>query len=143
MPPARRRLVKCLNYVSTSSAPIELQLYSELPLSQVGPSPERDVVFKSSDNVLFHVESKNLERYAAIFPLENHLLPSMTTDVVPLSENSTTLELLFQFIRPDSPPDLRGINDFVMLFALAEAAEKYIVYSARTICAVRLECVSA
>ena len=44
-----------------------------------------------------------------------------------------TLELLFQFCYPDYHPDVESL-EFDILMLLAEAAEKYQVFPAMTIC---------
>jgi hypothetical protein len=54
-------------------------------------------------------------------------------EIVDLSETSDTLELLFQFMYPQPQPDLEKLF-FNQLAALAEAAEKYHVYSALQVC---------
>ncbi|TFL00278.1 hypothetical protein BDV98DRAFT_473446, partial [Pterulicium gracile] len=50
-------------------------------------------------------------------------------DIVDVSETLTTLDLLLQFMRRQPQPDA-GVMEFATLAALAEAAEKYEVYSA-------------
>ncbi|KAF5359938.1 hypothetical protein D9758_013971 [Tetrapyrgos nigripes] len=98
-----------------------------------GPETGGDVVFRSSDNVSFHVHQKHLEVYAEGFPLAKHTTPSQN-EIIPLSEKSSTLEHLFQFMLPQRPPELDGL-DFEQLMALANASEKYVVYSAQSTCA--------
>ena len=56
-------------------------------------------------------------------------------EVVPLSEPSLVLGLLLQYMYRRPQPDLKTVN-FVTLAALAEAAEKYEVYSAMTVCSI-------
>jgi hypothetical protein len=63
-----------------------------------------DIVFKSSDSILFYVHSKNLEFMSEGFPLVRHTVPSK--DTVQLTENSNTLELLFEFTHHRLPSDL-------------------------------------
>ena len=48
-------------------------------------------------------------------------------EIVWLTEDSATLELLFQFMYPQHPPELKNV-DFVTVMSLAEAAEKYEVF---------------
>ncbi|KAJ7114181.1 hypothetical protein C8R43DRAFT_961423 [Mycena crocata] len=92
-------------------------------------SPNADVVFRSSDNVLFGIHRPNLETNTEGFPP-----PEISTnrEMVPLSESST-LELLFQYIYPRRHPALDDIT-FSDLASLAEAAEKYQVFSTMNIC---------
>ncbi|KAF5350784.1 hypothetical protein D9758_010336 [Tetrapyrgos nigripes] len=89
-----------------------------------------DIVFESSDGVLFYVHSKNLEFMSEGFPPVDHTIPPK--DPVPLTEDSNTLELLFQFTYHRMPPDLKSM-DFESLMKLAEAAEKYVIYYARAL----------
>ncbi|KAF5346236.1 hypothetical protein D9758_011316 [Tetrapyrgos nigripes] len=98
-----------------------------------GPETGGDVVFRSSDKVLFHVHQKHLEVCAEGFPLAKHTTPSQN-EIIPLSEKSSTLELLFQFILPQRFPELDKL-DFEQLMELANASEKYVVYSGQSTCA--------
>lgn len=56
-----------------------------------------------------------------------------SNEIVTLTETSTTLELLFQYIYRQPQPNLEGL-DFKDLNSLAEAAEKYQVFSAMEVC---------
>jgi hypothetical protein len=56
---------------------------------------------------------------------------------VELTETSDVLEILFQFIYPRKHPSLVNIK-FSMLAGVAEAAEKYQVFSAMNICEIRM-----
>lgn len=78
---------------------------------------------------------KNLETHAAGFPPAEF---AANDEVVELTEDSTTLDLLFQFIYPRRPPDLNTI-DFEVLYSLAEAAEKYELHFAMDLCNRRLK----
>lgn len=95
---------------------------------------DADVVFISSNNVLFHIHQKNLQIAAAGFPPAGF---HASGEIVPLTEDATTLELLFQFVYPQRHPHLRG-TPFDVLSPLAEAAEKYQVFAAMNICYVRM-----
>jgi hypothetical protein len=80
--------------------------------------------------VLFHIHRKNLETHAHRFaPLGLEIQDK----VVQLTEDSPTLELLFRFIYPQPPPELKAIP-FVTIASLAEAAEKYKVFFAIYVC---------
>ncbi|KAF8812781.1 hypothetical protein BYT27DRAFT_7251702 [Phlegmacium glaucopus] len=83
--------------------------------------PSADVVFESSDNVLFYIYRKHLDATTAGFAAPS-MIPCDRIPV-PLTESAEILEILFQF---PSVIDME-IKTF---FALAEAAEKYIVFSA-------------
>lgn len=60
-----------------------------------------------------------------------------------LQESAEVLELLFQFVHPRSEdvqyhqPRVMEIEE-KLFFLMAEAAEKYIVYSAMGVCATRM-----
>ena len=60
--------------------------------------------------------------------------------VIQLPEKSATLDLLFQFCYPERHPDLNDVA-FDILAELAEAAEKYKVFSAISICTIAMRCV--
>jgi hypothetical protein len=91
---------------------------------------DADVVFKSSDAVLFHLHRKNLEVCTGGLPPGG-----FSTDgaVVDLAENSEVLEILFTFAYPSRRPSLVGV-EFSILAGVAEAAEKYEVYIAMDMC---------
>lgn len=91
---------------------------------------DAEITFQSSDNVLFKIHATNLKaRTAGFSPPEC----STFHEVVSLSETSSTLELLFKFIYPVIQPDLQSV-EFDVLANLAEAAEKYQVFSAMSLC---------
>jgi hypothetical protein len=56
-------------------------------------------------------------------------LDMSSTETVPLSETSSVLELMLQYMYLQPQPDLRKV-DFEVISDLAEAVEKYVVYSA-------------
>ncbi|KAJ7612288.1 hypothetical protein FB45DRAFT_940249 [Roridomyces roridus] len=95
---------------------------------------DADVVFQSCDDILFGIHRANLETNTEGFPPAEF---ANTGEIIPLSESSSTLELLFQFIYPRRHPGLDDIA-FEALAALAEAAEKYQVFSAMNICKIRM-----
>lgn len=90
-----------------------------------GP-PDEMVIFKSSDNILFHVRRRYLEANTGGFPG-----PELPTygEIVELSETSQALAILFQFIPPSRHPLLEDVQ-FPLLGEIAEAAEKYQVFPA-------------
>ncbi|KAJ7023721.1 hypothetical protein C8F04DRAFT_1133746 [Mycena alexandri] len=73
--------------------------------------PDADVVFKSSDGVLFRVHRKNLEVCTEGFPPGD----------IDILDESATLELLFQFMYPQRHPAL-DVTPFKILEPLAEAS---------------------
>jgi len=96
-------------------------------------APDSDITLQSSDAVLFEVHRKNLEMHSEGFAGADAISSSFENEVVPLSENSAVLELLLQYMYRQPQPDLQVV-DFQTLAAVAEAAEKYQVYSATTVC---------
>ncbi|KAF8056511.1 hypothetical protein FPV67DRAFT_1530209 [Lyophyllum atratum] len=91
---------------------------------------DADVTFESSDKVLIHIHRKNLETAAGGFPPSGFATHGQ---IVPLTEDAATLELLFQFIYPVRHPDLEDAG-IEILGPLAEAAEKYEMFSLMNIC---------
>jgi hypothetical protein len=59
--------------------------------------------------------------------------------VVQLPESAATLHLLFRFCYPERHPDLEGL-EFNILASLADATEKYKLYSAMNVCKIRMRC---
>ena len=94
-----------------------------------------DVVFVSSDNVIFRIH----RAYLNTTTTAGFAVPPLTSSddsQVRLTEPSEVLEVLFQFIQPCSVESDQYRQPSVMtmtpenLFAVAEAAEKYIVFGA-------------
>ncbi|KAG6916794.1 hypothetical protein DXG01_005317 [Tephrocybe rancida] len=109
-------------------------------LSKAVPQPVvsehyADVVFKSSDNVLFHIHRKNLETQAAAFPPSEFVTNG---EIVPLTEDASTLEKLFQYVYPQRQPDIELLS-FDELLKLAEAVEKYEVFHVMSACKSRFK----
>jgi hypothetical protein len=102
-------------------------------------SEDADVVFLSSDHILFKIHAKNLETHCgAGFPPSN-IMP-LEGEKIPLAEDSQTLEQLFAFIYPRPLPDLNGdAVSFELLEKVAVAAEKYEVFVAMSICRFRMK----
>ncbi|KAG6901803.1 hypothetical protein C0995_007739 [Termitomyces sp. Mi166 len=105
---------------------------SDLPYSEKFDAPDAEVVFQSSDRILFRIHKMNLATCTEGFSPPEH---STFDEIVPLPESSSTLELLFQFIYPRPQPEL-GTIDFETLALLAEAAEKYRVFPAINLCTI-------
>ncbi|KAJ6546829.1 hypothetical protein B0H19DRAFT_1162680 [Mycena capillaripes] len=93
--------------------------------------PDADIAFRSGDQIIFRVHIRNLETHSDGFPPSAFCAPG--GEVVNLTEPATTLELLFQYMYPQRQPDLNEI-ELPLLAELAEAVEKYQVYSAMDIC---------
>ncbi|KAF9461041.1 hypothetical protein BDZ94DRAFT_1238025 [Collybia nuda] len=71
-------------------------------------APDADIIFKSSDDVLFHVHRKNLEVASAGFPFGG--FTPAHKEPIELPETADVLELLFQFVYPRKQPSLTEIN---------------------------------
>ena len=89
------------------------------------------MTFRSCDGTLFKIHRKNLESCSEGFSPPSGI--SSRDEIVSLTENGDTLDLLFQYIYPQRHPDLAKI-DFKQLAELAEAAEKYQVFATMTVC---------
>jgi hypothetical protein len=92
--------------------------------------------------VIFKVHRKHLEVHSDIFAdAANATQPdNEAEEVVNLSESSAVLDLLFQYMYRQPQPDLKSV-DFPIFAGLAEAAEKYVVYSALPAIAIKMKCV--
>jgi hypothetical protein len=99
---------------------------------------DADVIFKSSDDVLFHIHVKNLEVTTGSFPPFDF---ATLEKIVPLSEPSDVLDVMFQFMYPMPQPDVSSIP-FEVLAPLAEAVEKYQVFPAMRLCKMHMQYVS-
>jgi hypothetical protein len=101
-----------------------------------------DVTFKSSDGVLFKLFKTHLGTTSAGFCAPDMIV--VDEQPFSLEEPSNVLETLFQFIHPC--PEARqyrqpSVMDLEpkLFFAVAEAAEKYIVYGAMNIFLTRMQ----
>ncbi|KAJ7434053.1 hypothetical protein B0H11DRAFT_741282 [Mycena galericulata] len=102
-------------------------------------SADADLTIQSSDAVLFKVHRKNLEVHSVVFAgAESATLPENDDEIVRLPETSEVLDLLFQFMYPQPQPDLTAL-EFQTFADLAEAAEKYMVFSALTLCHMKMK----
>ncbi|KAG6839270.1 hypothetical protein C0991_004296, partial [Blastosporella zonata] len=93
-------------------------------------APDADVVFCSSDKTLFRIHTRNLEITSGGFPPADFIL---SDEYIDLTEDSSTLELMFQFVYPRPQPRLEEVT-FEALIRLSEAVEKYQVYPAMQVC---------
>ncbi|KAF9480737.1 hypothetical protein BDN70DRAFT_877175 [Pholiota conissans] len=125
-----------------STASEEEQYAESYDSSTLYCDPDADIAFVSSDGVLFKLHSKFFEAVSAGFSIPN-FTTAMSDDLVLLTEPAAVLEILFQFVHPPfqcehfhqpSATDLEAD----LFFKLATAAEKYLVYSAMSICSVRM-----
>lgn len=97
---------------------------------------DSDVTIESCDGVRFLLHRKNLETHSETFPG-----PEFSTkgEIVRLEEPASILEILFQFMYPRKQPGLDGLGPEVLL-EVAEAVQKYRVFSAMYVCGSRLRC---
>ncbi|GLB39469.1 hypothetical protein LshimejAT787_0606310 [Lyophyllum shimeji] len=105
-------------------------------MTDVSFAANPDITFRSSDGVLFHIHKIHLQVEAGGFaPTEFHA----PGEVVSLTEDSATLNILFKFLYPAcrAANSLESI-DPGLLETVAEAAEKYEVYTAMDVCYARL-----
>ncbi|KIM42581.1 hypothetical protein M413DRAFT_444289 [Hebeloma cylindrosporum] len=129
-----------------STAPSESSMKdfssSNLTTSPLFSDSAADITFKSSDGMLFKIYRKYLEATSAGFTAP----PFVETDQDPvlLQEPSEVLEILFRFVHPPMEsqqyhqPNMADVEPEV-LFAVAEAADKYLVYGAMNICLSRMD----
>lgn len=103
---------------------------TEWKTSELFNKPDANLIFRSSDKILFHIHSRNLENTTGGFSIADFV---QAMGVIDLAEDAATLELLFQFVYPQRQP-LVGKLKFEPLSKLAEAVEKYIVYPAQPVC---------
>ncbi|KIM44435.1 hypothetical protein M413DRAFT_24933 [Hebeloma cylindrosporum] len=100
---------------------------------------DTDVIIQSSDGVIFNLHWKYLQLYPGfVRDVDDGSQPNEEKEKMDLDEPSDVLEILFQFVYPKRHPSLEDI-DFETLAAVAEAVEKYQVFSAMNLCALRLE----
>ncbi|KAF7291438.1 hypothetical protein MIND_01288900 [Mycena indigotica] len=94
-------------------------------------SADADLTFCASDNVLFKVHRKNLEVHSEVFGDMFEAATKKSEETIGLSEPSAVLEVLFQYMYRQPQPSLDALP-FSVCAGVAEAAEKYLVYSAMT-----------
>jgi len=102
-------------------------------VSEIFNSPDADVVVRSADNIAFLLHKKNLECSTGSSPPAD--TPVDPNETVHLTESGETLEILFHAIYPRPFPEERMKElKFKPFMLLAEAAEKYAVYSMISVC---------
>ncbi|KAJ2924907.1 hypothetical protein H1R20_g12171, partial [Candolleomyces eurysporus] len=92
---------------------------------------EIDIILRSSDGYLIGAHRSNLDQYSDGFPDIN--APMDATQPVDLVEDADTLKILMRFMHKQRYPKVSWLETR-QIFALAEAAEKYLVYSAISAC---------
>ena len=94
-----------------------------------------DLVLESSDGTRFGAHKMNLEQYSAGFPTAE---ATVFDNIVALSEKASVLGPLLHFMHNTRQPDLSKLS-FETLELLAEAVEKYMVFSAMQACKIYME----
>lgn len=97
-----------------------------------------DVVFISSDQASIGAHKANLDHFSDGFPSPDAVQSSEGAEAVHLVEDGATLKLLFQFMHKARFPKVHNL-DAEQPSSLAEASEKYMVYSAMSVCSDRIE----
>ncbi|TFK70764.1 hypothetical protein BDN72DRAFT_818421 [Pluteus cervinus] len=95
-----------------------------------------DVVIKTSDAKYFGTHLQNLESYGEGFPPAS-LGKRKRVNYMDIEEDSDVLSLMLDFMHKQPQPDLQQLQ-IKVLVRLAEAAEKYLIYSAISICRVMI-----
>ncbi|KAF9031707.1 hypothetical protein BDZ89DRAFT_616349 [Hymenopellis radicata] len=97
-----------------------------------------DLVLRSSDGIQFGAHLQYLSFSTAAFSIPDNVLKLDQTEVVDLSEDATTLEIILKFVHPQRPPAADNIADD-LLVQIAEAVEKYGVYPGMEVCRLRMK----
>ncbi|TRM56734.1 hypothetical protein BD626DRAFT_413186 [Schizophyllum amplum] len=93
------------------------------------------VVFRSADGALFNIHRQNLKSTSDGPFAEG--FEAVSGEIVQLTESEETLDVLFTFVYPGVHPILSDLA-FDELALLAEAAEKYQVAPAVSVCRMRM-----
>ena len=96
---------------------------------------QTDLILVSSDGHRFGTHMKNLGEFTGSFPL--HITPANGEEVLIPDLDSKVLPLFLRYVHHHRQPNLSQVP-FTTLRALAEAVEKYDVYSATEICKVQM-----
>ncbi|KAJ7072998.1 hypothetical protein C8F01DRAFT_1105954 [Mycena amicta] len=102
---------------------------TENTVSQRFNAADADLTILSADNVAFKVHRKNLEFHSDVFANMFSSATHVPEESINLSETSAVLEILFQYMYRQPQPNLENVA-FDVCAGAAEAAEKYLVYSA-------------
>ncbi|TFK67444.1 hypothetical protein BDN72DRAFT_770637, partial [Pluteus cervinus] len=96
-----------------------------------------DVVIRSSDGQLHGTHSKNLEMYSGGFPPASLADPNQI-NTIELTETSEIVTLMLKYVHNQRQPDSEKIK-FRVMKDLAEAVEKYQIYSAMEVCKLHMK----
>ncbi|KAF8877234.1 hypothetical protein CPB84DRAFT_1817608 [Gymnopilus junonius] len=95
---------------------------------------DSDIEIRSADGFVFQLHRILLETATGAFPGSEI---DTRGEIVELTEPANILGILFAFLYPKKQSDLAK-EDFSVIMAVAEAAEKYEMFSAMTLCSMRL-----
>lgn len=129
------KLLLLMTSVEATSAPCTCSCADHSPSNAVNAEDTR-IKFRSSDQVIFQVPLRNVEVHSGVLPGHAAEIPS--DGIVDLEESSSVLTLFFQYFYPKKQPDLLKVS-FEVLSALAEAVERYQVFSAMQTCKHHME----
>lgn len=102
----------------------------------VRPSASTDeITFRSGDGVLFCIHRKYLETHTESFP--GHEILVRPDEIVDLPESGEVLAIIFDLVYPRKQPDIEEMA-FELVIHVAEAVEKYQIFSAMKACEFRL-----
>ena len=94
-----------------------------------------DITLESIDGITFGAHQKNLEFFSEGFPVAGS---TVATEVVQLQENADVLRIMLKFMHNARIPELKNIQ-FSTIAPLAEAVEKYMIFSAMEVCRAYME----
>ena len=97
---------------------------------------DSDITIQSSDGVVFGLHQVNMKINMGSW--DSEFTQAKSDVVIQLPEKSVILDLLFRFCYPERHPELNDLA-FDILAELAEAAEKYKVFSAISICRIAMK----
>ena len=95
-------------------------------------------MLESSDGELFGAHQRNLESFTKGFPIAPGSTAVSSSAPVSLDETGDVLRLMLRFAHHTRQPALDDIP-FALLASLAEAVEKYMIYSAMEACRVQMK----
>ncbi|KAL1750511.1 hypothetical protein FB107DRAFT_223786 [Schizophyllum commune] len=101
------------------------------PLRSVTPDDAAELTFKTSDGASFSVEQRNL------WGTTDFVFKESSPGIIEVEEGADTLKILLEFVQPRRTPLLDDVS-FDNLRAVAEAAEKYHIFSAMAIAHIRM-----
>jgi len=102
--------------------------------------PNANITMRSSDNILFIFDKRQLGSHSGVFA-SAEIFPVSTDELVELPEPSEVVDLLLQLMSLQEAPDLKSLG-FQTLAKLAEAVEKYDVFHSKTTCRMLMQYVN-